>query len=291
MPAICKDCGAELGLFARLGGRSLCSVCQKKWQGEQREKASQARRERDGAREAYKGLLARLTTSPDEVVALLPQVRTAAEAAALQQGEAGRLQGSAFCTVAQRFLDDDILSEEEEHSLLELGGIFGITQQVFRSKYSDLFFRLVIARLNDGRLPEVTDPHIIAKKGEVVHAETEAALMKEVTLREYRGGYSGFSFRIAKGVRYHVGGARGRSVVTGTKLVADDVGLLSVTSRRSVFVGAKRTVDLPYPKLVNLGVFTDGIQFHMENRSTAPLFKVENGEVIAATINAAVQRL
>jgi len=38
-------------------------------------------------------------------------------------------------------------------------------------------------------------------------------------------------------------------------------------------------------------VFKDGIQFHMSNRQTAPLFKLANGEVAAATVNAAVQRL
>jgi uncharacterized Zn finger protein (UPF0148 family) len=291
MPAVCKNCGGELGLFLRLGGHSLCSACGRKEREEQRARENEARRKREEARGEYRELLENLATSPSEVTTLVPKLKTTAETAALSEGEARKLHSAAFRAVALKFLEDDILSEQEEHSLFEVSEVFGITQQSFVTDYSDLFYRLVIARLNDGRLPELADPHIIAKKGEVVHAETQAALMKEVTLREFRGGYSGFSFRIAKGVRYHVGGARGRSVVTGTKLVTGDVGFLSVTSRRTVFVGSKKTVDLPYSKLVNLNVFTDGIQFHMENRTTAPLFKVENGEVIAATVNAAVQRL
>jgi len=33
-----------------------------------------------------------------------------------------------------------------------------------------------------------------------------------------------------------------------------------------VFIGAKKTLDLPYSELVNLTVFSDGIQFHESNR-------------------------
>jgi hypothetical protein len=47
--------------------------------------------------------------------------------------------------------------------------------------------RLVVAKVNDGRLDAVESPRLMTKKGEVVHLETEAALMKEVVLREWRG--------------------------------------------------------------------------------------------------------
>jgi hypothetical protein len=44
---------------------------------------------------------------------------------------------------------------------------------------------------------------------ETVYLETFALLMKEVAIREYRGGYGGVSSRIAKGVRYSPGRTRG----------------------------------------------------------------------------------
>jgi hypothetical protein len=47
---------------------------------------------------------------------------------------------------------------------------------------------------------------------------------------------------------------------------ADDQGTLSVSSSRAVFIGAKKTMEMPYAKLVNLGVFADGVQFHLSNR-------------------------
>jgi hypothetical protein len=57
------------------------------------------------------------------------------------------------------------------------------------------------------------------KRGEVDHYETRAELLKEVALREYRGGYSGFSIPLGKtGIRYRTGGTRGRMVTVGTQI-------------------------------------------------------------------------
>jgi hypothetical protein len=151
---------------------------------------------------------------------------------------------------------------------------------------------LLIASINGGVLPELPSHQLITKKGEVVHLEWPAELMKEVTLREFRAGYHGFSFPIGKtGIRYRVGGARGHSVVTGTQIQVADTGVLCISSQRAVFIGSRKTMEMPYSKLLNLTVFKDGIQFHMSSRQTAPLFKLENGEVAAAMVNASVQRL
>jgi hypothetical protein len=116
--------------------------------------------------------------------------------------------------------------------------------------------------------------------------------MKEVALREWRGGSSGVSFRIAKGVSYRTGAIRGKSVVVGTELQVADSGVLAVTSQRIAYMGNK-TIELPYAKLMNLDVFSDGVRVHASNRQNAPLFKVDPGvgEVIAATVNAAMQKL
>ena len=57
-----------------------------------------------------------------------------------------------------------------------------------------------------------------------------------------------------------------------------------------MFAGQRKTLDLPYAKLANLNVFGDGVSFNMTNRQTVPLFKVPNGQVAAAIINAAAQR-
>src|SRR4051794_9864191 len=96
----------------------------------------------------------------------------------------------------------------------------------------------------------------MAKRNEVVHAELAAGLMREVVLREWQSGSSGYSFRIAKGISYRVGQTRGRSVVVGTELRLEDSGVLSITSQRVAYLGERKTMEFPYAKLMGMEVFT-----------------------------------
>src|SRR5947209_4279710 len=115
--------------------------------------------------------------------------------------------------------------------------------------------------------------------------------MKEVTLshREFVAGGSGVSIRVAKGVRVHTGGGRGRSytVVDGTALRPEDVGILSITSQRLVYLGGRKTLEVPYPKLAQLSVYSDGVSVSATNRQRTMLFTGFDGPMVAAYINAA----
>ena len=188
---------------------------------------------------------------------------------------------------------DGRLSEEREDAFVELMGALGMDEQALEAQHPGFVGQVVMGRLKDGRLPVADSPRLMARRGEVVHLEVPATLLKEVVDREYRGGYRGVSFRIAKGVSYRVGGVRGRSVVTGSHLEPADHGVLSISSSRAVFLGNARSMEFPYAKLLNLEVFTDGIRLHSSNRQAAPLFRVTgvSGDVVAATLNAAVQRV
>lgn len=68
----------------------------------------------------------------------------------------------------------------------------------------------------------------------------------------YAGGYSGFSFKIAKGVRYHTGGSRGTYVPGDEQPTAMDVGTVTVTNQRVVFQGSKQAREWSYSKLIGI---------------------------------------
>jgi hypothetical protein len=278
--AACANCGTKLGLLQRFRKPPLCDNCAREL------KATEV-----GAREKLSALLEQLGSGEGDPLLLLPVLAESAERSGLSARDLAEMKTGAFRRRALAALDDDILSEAEENQLLKLGQALGVDDQELQTSQKDILHRLIVARVNDGRLPSLAEPMLLRKKGEIVHAEMNATLMKEITLREYRGGYSGFSFRVMKGVRYHVGGTRGHSVVVGSELQTADAGVLSLSSRRAVFLGSNSTIEIPYAKLVNLSVFTDGVRFHVSNRKTAPLFKLDSGDVAAAVINAAVQRL
>jgi hypothetical protein len=199
-------------------------------------------------------------------------------------------QERVFRGYAETVLADDHLSVQEELGFIELADALGVDQHALNGKYRDVLFRLVVARANDGRLSEIDVAKLMRKGEEAVYLETEAALMKEVAIRGYQGGYGGVSFRVAKGVRYSTGRTRGRSVVVGTELQVADIGVLSVSSTRAVYLGSKKSIEFPYAKLMSVDVFSDGIRLHSSNRQTTPLFRLESGDVVAATLNQAMQR-
>jgi hypothetical protein len=238
------------------------------------------------AREAAAG-------QPERVKALAIAFKADPKVSVLSEKERKQRGEEAFRAYAENVLADDHLTIDEEMAFQEVAEALGIEQEAFESRFRDVLQRLVVAKTNDGRLGVVEAPNLMTKKNEVVHLEVPASLMKEVAQREWRAGSSGVSFRIAKGVYYRTGSTRGRSVVVGTELVAEDSGVLSVSSKRAVYMGERKTLEVPYTKLLNIDVFSDGVRLHASNRQRAPLFKLEEGmgNVVAATLNTAAQRL
>jgi hypothetical protein len=232
------------------------------------------------------------TSDPQQTHGLVATFNENQGLGVLSEKEQRERSSEAFRSYAENVLADDHLTEEEEAAFGDVASALDIDQTEFATTFKDVLNRLVIARVNDGRLGVIEQPHLMTKKDEVVHLETEASLMKEVAQREFRAGTSGVSFRIAKGVSYRTGAIRGKSVIVGTELQVADSGVLAVTSQRIAYMGNK-TIEMSYAKLMNLEVFSDGVRVHVSNRQNAPLFKVEPGvgEVIAATVNAAMQNL
>jgi hypothetical protein len=66
----------------------------------------------------------------------------------------------------------------------------------------------------------------------------------------YVGGYSGFSLRVAKGIRYHVGGTRGHYEAGAEAPTVIDTGTATITDQRVVFQGAKQTREWSFAKLL-----------------------------------------
>jgi len=277
----CRRCGGKLSFMERLSGAASCSKCRE-----------EEKRLREQAKARYPAVLRDIwhgKIPEDEGKRTLEMLSLQA---GLHEGEQGALHSEAFREFAAEVLADDVLTETEENRLLLIAeNLLGITQEKLECDFRDILFRLFVARVNDGRLPTMTTQKLILKKNEEAHLEMSAALLKEVAITEYQGGYSGFSFRIVKGVRYHVGGVRGRRVVVGMELKEEDKGVIIVTSHRIVFLGSRKTIEMPYNKLLSLEVFEDGVRFHLSNRKTAPLFKVESAHPIAAIVNAATQHL
>jgi hypothetical protein len=258
------------------------------WQKAEAER-EQVERLQAEAQQRYSGVLAALASgTPTNAT----QLQALAARTGLTPQELATQKTAAFTTYVQQAAGDNILTPEEESHVQELVRVLGIDLGAMFRQNPDLARHVMVAEANGGFLREMSSSRLMQKKGEVVHLELQATLLKDVTIRQSQGGYSGFSFPIGKtGIRYRVGGYRGQSVEVGTKRVPADTGYLVISSQRAVFLGSKKTLDLPYAKLENLTVFSDGIQFHQSNRQTAPVFVIHAPDVAAAYIHTAAQRV
>ena len=241
------------------------------------------------AREQHEQLLLHIAASEGDASPLLAQLPAVRQAAELSGSKTRDLNARTLRTIAQRALADERLSLDEERHLLQVAQGLGVTDDQLQTEFRDEMKLLVVARANDGRLPAIDDPHVMVAPGEIVHVELEAALTKEVVHREFRGGGSGVSFRVAKGVSVRTGSMRGRSVVVGTSIENVDPGILAITSLRTLFSGSRKTIECKHSKLVGVQVYSDAISLGVSNRQNASTFRVEDGPFAAAIINAAAQ--
>jgi hypothetical protein len=247
----------------------------------------------DAARSDYDDFVSTVAAgAPEKVRDLAVKFKANPTRTALSEKERRKRGAEAFRAFAENALADDFFTVDEEMAFSEVADALDVDQAAFDTDFRDVLLRMAVARANDGRLSVIEEPQLMTKKNEIVHLETGASLMKEVVLREWRGGSSGVSFRIAPGVRYRVGQMRGRSVVVGTEVQVEDNGILSVTSNRAAYMGSRKTMEFPYAKVMGIEVFPDGISIRASNRQKTPLFRLEAGmgHVVAATLNAAVQR-
>jgi hypothetical protein len=282
MASVCSRCGAKFGLFERLSRRDLCDNCQ-----------SEVAREREQARQEYLTALDRLPQPVPDYARAEGELSELARRSGLTYDEIKGAKQRTLRKHVARVLADQILTEQEEQELNTVIRALDVQQQDLKDYLGDDAPLLMVARINSGRMAPISNPSLLLKRGESAYWSLAAALMKEVLQKEYQGRSSGVSFRIAKGVRYHVGQSRGNLVVTGSSLVAADTGFLWITSQRAVYMGAKQTLELPYAKLLNVETYTDGIRLHVANRKTPPLFMLEKGMgwVATAAINAAAQHM
>jgi hypothetical protein len=132
------------------------------------------------------------------------------------------------------------------------------------------------------------DTTLILKKDETSLLDTPVTLLKEVADREFRGGSQGVSIPIGGGVRYRVGAMRGHMVTIGSHWSVADEGVLTVTDRRAVYHGGRKTLEFPFAKLATLNVYSDAIDLGVTSRQSTSSFGTSHADLIAGIIHGAI---
>ena len=123
---------------------------------------------------------------------------------------------------------------------------------------------------------ETSVPLQLAPGERVFSVLERASLVEPRNLPErWAVGYTGFSFRLARGVRYR-GALDGGKKQPGEELpTAVDTGMVTITDRRVVFHGSRRTREWAFANLAG---------YHNDGRVPVTLFNLSNREKVSGLL-------
>lgn len=171
------------------------------------------------------------------------------------------------------FLDDGLLVKEEESRLAQFANGFKLEMNDLPD-YDRLIKSAALTDLVNGRLPNrfhIPDgiPVNLQRGETIVWTCQNTAYLEDRTKRQYVGGSQGVSMRVMSGVYYRVGAFKGHSIERTERVHVDD-GLLVVTDKNIYFAGPKKSLRIPYSKIVSFEPFTDGIGLHRDAATAKP---------------------
>ena len=192
------------------------------------------------------------------------------EASSLSGGERRALLAGALTDAIDRALDDDLLTHEEEGAIdryLTRFGLDGDGDPALREARERAAKAMVIRSVCEGTVPDVNFrtapgsmpiPFNFQKSEQLVWLFDGVDYYQMRTRREFRGGSTGASVRVASGVYLRQSAFRGHPVSI-TETVKADAGLLGVTTRHIYFHGARERFRVRLDRIVSFEPHSDGI--------------------------------
>jgi len=119
---------------------------------------------------------------------------------------------------------------------------------------------------------------LILKKGELYHFGAVSSLREmRVVNMGYKGGSSGVSVPVVKGVRFHIGRTKGH-IMKSEQLVETSRGLLSITSQRVILTPMQgfKPFSIPLNKILTYSCYSNGLELFKEGRDKGFFFSLPN---------------
>lgn len=248
----CKYCGKPVGFL-----RSKHPECEEKHR--QHELVIQNGRQRivEVAVNAVKG--------SDNFDALEKAISEIEQSSFVPSSERKALLVKGWENSVEQFLEDGILDAKEEERLVKFQEYFSLSgielnengalsKSVKAATLRDILNGVIPQRISaDENLP------INFQKGEqVVWAFSDSMYFEDKIRRQFVGGSQGVSLRVMKGVYYRVGAFKGHAV-ENTERVHIDTGWVVATNKNIYFAGSKKSIRIPYAKIVSFEPFSNGI--------------------------------
>lgn len=174
------------------------------------------------------------------------------------------------------FMSDGYLDERELAAFDSAMKILGVPYHSLSPKVQTQVHRLhSLQGLLDGTLPVVQNAQIGVNlnPGEVIHYLCSCHIMdNKIVARGSVGGYGGVSFPIAKGIRLHTGGSRGRSYPIYGEVVTSQ-GYLCLTSDSIRYLANAKGFHKPWSKVSAVEPFSNALVVHLSGRQNSTILR------------------
>jgi hypothetical protein len=221
-------------------------------------------------------LVAQTALQPSEDASFPQHLAEIAQRSFIKPAEQRSLLVEGWQHAVDTALEDDILTAEEETSLVNFAQRLSLTQQDLDAAgaWSRVVKAAVIRDILEGRLPQRMTyagelPFNFQKGESLVWVFPNATYYEQRMRTHYEGGYQGVSFRVAKGVYYRVGGFKGHPVSTAT-MVNLGQGTLGITDRHIYFAGPSKSFRVKYGKIVSFNPYSDGLGIQRDAQTAKP---------------------
>lgn len=195
-------------------------------------------------------------------------------------------------SVYRRALRDAIadarITRDEESALARLQAQLELSAEDLAEDSEQLRRVHLLARIERDELPSVRTP-LTLDPGEICHWAVQGRLAQKLALPgSHRDKLEPVRFRVDAAEPFHIDGRRD-SLGLSEAILPQDVGMLVVTSRRTVFQGARRSLTVPHVKLSAVSVYRDGLSLEQEDGMQHYLL-VDDAELTSAILLAAARR-
>ncbi len=195
------------------------------------------------------------------------------------------LMTDAFDLAIECFLDDGILSSDEESKVQKFKEAFAVNQDVLdkNGSYTRVAMSSILRELIEGNVPkqrmkvEGQLPFLLQKSESLIWVFTNVEFYEQRTRTEYRGGSQGVSVRIAKGVYYRTSSFKGKPVEI-SEMRFNGYGIFALTTKHIYFGLPDKKFKIPFNKLISIEPYRDGVGLQKDGVTAKPqIFKNIDG--------------
>lgn len=263
----CIFCGKPAGFL-----RKEHKECRQEYEEEKQQKEALVNK---GRQEMLETVCSTINTGAT-LDSLEQQLNDIAEAHSIDPSQTKTLLIEGWEDAVESALEDGVLSDDEESRLSTFIEHFSLSQNELdiNGSYTKMVHAGVLRDVLNGKLSERIRvkgniPFNFQKNEQLVWLFQDVDYYEQKTRREYVGGSTGGSVRVAKGVYLRASSFKGHPV-DRTETIHVGTGILGVTNKHLYFSGGQKSFRVPYTKIVSFEPYSDGIVIQKDGTTAKP---------------------